>query len=304
MPERVLAEPLAQGSFDGVAVTADGAPLAFTSRSARGANTGQLWDVTSGAALGAPIPDFPTDRADWAFGAPAGAPAVAWTHRDRVHVHDLATGGEPVLDGRPDLLGFAVHHGRAGVVAVSGPASDAEVVVWDAATGEHLTEFTLWLGHRSAIDRWILHAAPATGPLVGLPGDSCVSLVDVEQGEEIAALPATVPAPVLTPSPNGLVLVCPTPSALHVCGLDGRRAVTLETPSPCDQVTAALVEDTLLIAAALRDAPGTVLAWDSATLTPSHRTTVPGPVNDLALCSDGTLIAATDDGLHTARLCH
>ncbi|CNF61508.1 Uncharacterised protein [Mycobacterium tuberculosis] len=303
MPERVQAEPLAQGSFDGVAVTAEGAPLAFTSQSARGANTGQLWDLTAGAALGPPIPDFPTDRADWAFGTAAGSPAVAWTHRDRVHVHDLATGGEPVLDGRPDLLGLAVHHGRAGVVAVSGPASDAEVVVWDAATGERLTEFTLWLGHGTAIDRWILHATPATGPLVGLPGDSAVSLVDVERGEEIAALPAGVPAPVLTPSPDGLVLVRPTPSALHVCGLDGERAAALETPSPCDHVAAALVDDTLLIAAALRDAPGTLLAWDAATLTPSHRIEVPAPVNDLALCPDGTLIAATDDGLHTARLC-
>ena len=30
---------------------------------------------------------------------------------------------------------------------------------------------------------------------------------------------------------------------------------------------------------------------------------VPAPVNDLALAPDGTLLAATDDGLHTARLC-
>ncbi|GAA1898001.1 hypothetical protein [Actinomadura bangladeshensis] len=303
MPDRVRAEPLAQGSFDGVAVTAEGAPLAFTSQAARGANTGQLWDLAAGAALGAPIPDFPTDRADWAFGLPAGSPAVAWTHRDRVHVHDLATGSEPVFDGRPDLLGLAVHHGRAGVVAVFGPASDAEVLVWDAVTGERLTEFTLWLGHGTAIDRWILHATPATGPLIGLPGDSAVSLVDVERGEEIAALPTPGPAPVLTPSPAGLVLVQPTPSALHVRGLDGERTATLETPSPCDHVAAALVDDTLLVAAALRDDPGTLLAWDAATPTPSHRIEVPAPVNDLALCPDGTLIAATDTGLHTARLC-
>ncbi|MEU5993172.1 hypothetical protein ABZ806_29740 [Spirillospora sp. NPDC047418] len=302
MPQRVPAEPLAQGSFDGVAVTAEGAPLAFTSQAARGANTGQLWDLTAGAALGAPIPDFPTDRADWAFGVPGGSPAIAWTHRDRVHVHDLATGGERVFDGRPDLLGLAVHHGRAAVVAVFGPASDAEVVVWDAVTGDRLTEFALWLGHRTAIDRWILHATPATGPLIGLPGDSAVSLVDVERGEEISTLPAVVP-PVLTPSPDGLVLVQPGPSALHICGLDGERAATLETPSPCDQVAAALVDDTLLVAATLRDAPDTVLAWTTATLTPSHRIEFPAPVNDLALCPDGTLVAATDTALQTTRLC-
>ncbi|NVI91527.1 hypothetical protein, partial [Actinomadura sp. BRA 177] len=159
MPESVLVEPLAQGSFDSVAVTAEGAPLAFTSQAARGANTGQLWDLAAGAALGAPIPDFPADRADWAFGVPAGSPTVAWTHRDRVHVHDLSTGHEPVFDAQPDLLGLAAHHGRAAVVAVFGPANDAEVAVHDALTGECLAEFTLWLGPR-AIDRWILHATP------------------------------------------------------------------------------------------------------------------------------------------------
>ena len=299
MPESVLAEPLAQGSFDGVAVTAEGAPQAFPSQAARGANAGQLWDLTAGAALGAPIPGFPTDRAEWAFGVPAGSPTVAWTYRDRVHVHDLSTGHEPAFDGRPDLLGLAVHDGRAAVVAVFGPASDAEAVVWDAVTGERLAEFTLWLGHRTAIDRWVLHATPATGPLVGLPGDAGVSLLDVERGEEIAALPATV----LTPSPDGLVLVHSTPSDLRVCGLDGDLLATLETPAPCDRTTAALVDDRLLVAAALQDEPGTLLAWDAAALSPSHRIKIPAPANDLALAPDGTLVAATDHGLHTARLC-
>jgi hypothetical protein len=296
----VLAEPLAQGSFDSVAATAEGAPLAFTSQAARGANTGQLWDLTAGAALGAPLPDFPADRADWAFGVPAGSPTVAWTHRDRVHVHDLSTGHEPVFDAQPDLLGLAAHHGRAAAVAVFGPANDAEVVVHDALTGDRLGEFTLWLGPR-AIDRWILHATPATGPLIGLPGDSAVSLVDIERGEEIAALPASYA--ILTPSPDGLVLVQPTPTDLRVYGLDGDRLATLETPSPCDQVAASQVADRLLVAAALQDDPGTLLAWDAATPAPSHQIKIPSPVNDLALAPDGTLLTATDQALYTTRLC-
>ncbi|MFA1551044.1 hypothetical protein [Actinomadura chokoriensis] len=301
MPESVLAESLAQGSFDGVAVTAAGAPLAFTSQAARGANAGQLWDLTAGAALGAPIAGFPTDRAEWAFGLPAGSPTVAWTYRDRVHVHDLTTGHEPALDGQPDLLGLAVHQGRAAVVTVFGPANDADVIVWDALTAERLAEYTLWLGHGTAIDRWLLHATPATGPLVGLPGDSAVCLLDVERGEEIAVLVAA--DAVLTPSPDGLVLVYATPTDLCVRGLDGDRTATLETPGPCDRVTASLVDDRLLVAAALPGQHGTLLAWDAVNPSPSHCVQIPAQANDLALSPDGTLLAATDDGLYTARLC-
>ncbi|MFA1538523.1 WD40 repeat domain-containing protein [Actinomadura monticuli] len=301
MPESVLAEPLAQGPFDGVAATAEGAPLAFTSQAARGANTGQLWDLAAGAALGPPIPGFPTDRAEWAFGVPAGSPTVAWTYRDRVHVHDLSTGHELALDGQPELLGLASHHGRAAVAAVFGPASDAEAVVWDAVTGERLAGFSLWLGHRAAVGRWLLHATPATGPLIGLPGDAAITLLDVERGEEIAVPPAA--DTVLTPSPDGLVLVQPAPSDLRVRGLDGDHLAILETPAPCDRAAAALVDDRLIVAASLRDDPGTLLAWDTETLSPSHRVTTPSPVNDLALAPDGTLLAATDDGLYTARLC-
>ncbi|NVI91531.1 hypothetical protein HUX53_30705, partial [Actinomadura sp. BRA 177] len=131
------------------------------------------------------------------------------------------------------------------------------------------------------------------------PGDSAVSRVDIERGEEIAALPA--PYAILNPSPDGLVLVQPTPSDLCVYGLDGDRLATLETPSPCDQVAASQVEGSLLVAAALQDAPGTLLAWNAA--APSHRIKVPAPVNDLALAPDGTLLAATDNGLYTTRLC-
>ncbi len=121
-----------------------GAPLAFTSQAARGANTGQLWDLADAAsARRSPTspPTAPTGRS-----ASPRSPTVAWTHRDRVHVHDLSTGHEPVFDAQPDLLGLAAHHGRAAVVAVFGPANDAEVAVHDALTGECLAEFTLWLG--------------------------------------------------------------------------------------------------------------------------------------------------------------
>ncbi|MFG2091432.1 MULTISPECIES: WD40 repeat domain-containing protein [unclassified Spirillospora] len=300
MPESVLADLLAHGAFDSVAATAEGPPLAFASQAGFGANAGQAWDPATGLALGPPVPDFPAERAEWAFGAPAGSPVVAWTHRDRVHVHHLETGHELSLDGQPELVGLAVHTGRGAVVAVFGPANDAEVVVWDALTGDRLTEFPLWLGHQTAIDRWILHATPSTGPLVGLPGDSAVTVLDVERGDEITTLPAHA---VLAPSPDGLVLVQPAPSALHVRGLDGDRLADLAAPSPCDQIAAALTGGRLLVTAALRDDPGTVLAWDTATSEPSHRIKVPAPVNDLALTPDGTLLTATDEGLYTTRLC-
>lgn len=300
MPESVLADPLARGSFDGVAATAERPSLAFTSRVGQGVNTGQAWDLASGAPLGPPIPDFPADRADWAFGLPAGSPTVAWTHRDRLHVHDLGTGRELILDAHPDLLGLTVHHGRGAVVAVFGPANDAEVAVWDALTGDRLADFHLWLGHHSAIGRRFLHATPATGALAGLTGDSTVTLLDLERGEEIAAAPSG--AATLTPSPDGLVLLCPTPEGLGVHGLDGDRLATLSTPAPCDQVAAALVDGHLLVAAALQDAPDTLVAWNAAAPAPSHRIRLPAPANDLALAPDGTLLAATDAALYTTRL--
>ncbi|WP_141582057.1 hypothetical protein [Actinomadura sp. WMMA1423] len=300
MPESVLAGPLARGSFDGVAATAERPPLAFTSRVGQGVNTGQAWDLAAGAALGPPIPDFPADRADWAFGLPAGSPTVAWTHRDRLHVHDLRTGRELTLDAHPDLLGLTVHDGHAAAVAVFGPASDAEVVVWDVLTGDRLADFHLWLGHGSAIDHRILHSTPSTGPLVGLAGESAVTFLDLERAEEIGTAPT--PSAALVPSPDGLVLLCPTPEDLGVHGLDGTRLATLSTPAPCDQATGALVDGHLLVAAALQDAPDTVFAWNAAGAAPSHRIKLPAPANALALSPDGTLLAATDTALHTARL--
>ncbi|WP_433463722.1 hypothetical protein [Spirillospora sp. CA-128828] len=301
MPESGLAELLAQGSFDGVAATAEGPPLAFASQAGQGANTGRAWDPAAGSPLGPPLPDFPADRAAWVFGAPAGSPTVAWTFRDRLHVHDLHTGHELALDGQPDLLAFAVHHGRAAVVAVFGPANDAQVVVRDALTGDGLADFTVWLGHRTAIDRSVLHATPASGPLIGLPGDSAVGLLDVERGEEIAALPST--CALLAPSPDGLVLVEPTSTALTVRGLDGDRLATLPTPAPCDHVTAALVDGRLLVAAVRRDDPRTLLAWNPETPEPSHHIELPAPANDLALTPAGTLLAATESGLYKTRPC-
>ncbi|SNR26580.1 hypothetical protein [Actinomadura mexicana] len=300
MPESVLADPLARGSFDGVAATAERPSLAFTSRVGQGVNTGQAWDLAAGAPLGPPIPDFPADRADWAFGLLAGSPTVAWTHRDRLHVHDLGTGGELTLDAHPDLIGLTVHHGRGAVVAVFGPANDAEVAVWDALTGDRLAGFHLWLGHHSAIGRRLLHATPATGALAGLTGDSTVTLLDLERGEEAAAGPPGTAT--LTPSPDGLVLLCPAPEGLGVHGLDGDRLATLSTPAPCDQVAAALVDGHLLVAAALQDAPDALVAWNAAAPAPSHRIRLPAPANDLALAPDGTLLAATDTALYTARL--
>lgn len=299
MPESMSAAPLADGSFDGVAATAEGPPLAFTSRAAPGVHAGQLWDLTAGAALGPPIPDFPAERADWTFGLLAGSPVVAWTHRDRVHVHDLGTGRELTLDGQPDLLGLAVHGGRGAVVAVFGPASDAEVVVWDALTGDRLACFALWLGHGTAIGRSILHATPATGSLVTLTGGADVILLDVERGEDIATLPSgrAVPAP----SPDGIVLVQPSESGLRTRALDGGPLAVLTSPARCDLV-AASGDGRLLVAARLQDDPATVLAWDAGASAPSHLVKAPAPVNDLALAPDGTLLAATDEGLHTARL--
>ncbi|XRQ04777.1 hypothetical protein ACN3XK_50695 [Actinomadura welshii] len=300
MPESVLADQLVQASFDGVAAATEGPPLVFASQAAPGANIGQAWDAATGIAIGPPIPDFPADRAGWAFGAPAGSPVVAWTHRDRVHVHDLGTGRETAVDGQPDLVGLAAHTGRAAVVGVFGPASDAEVVVWDVVTGERLAAFTVWLGHRTAIDRWVLHATPATGPLIGLPGDSAVSLLDVERGEEVASLPAA--CTVLGPTPDGLVAVQPAPDALHVRGLDGGQLAVLPTGNPCDLV--AVSADDPLVAAACADDPGTVLVWAAAATgaAPSFGVKVPSPVNDLAVAPGATLVAATDTGLYTASL--
>ncbi|WP_149262468.1 hypothetical protein [Actinomadura sp. K4S16] len=105
----------------------------------------------------------------------------------------------------------------------------------------------------------------------------------------------------LVPSPDGLVLVCPTPDDLGVHGLDGARIASLSVPAPVDQTAAALVDGHLLVAAVLRDAPDTLFAWNTAAPAPSHRVKLPAPANDLALAPDGTLLAATDTALYTAR---
>ena len=300
MPESVLAIPLADGSFDSVATTAEGPPLAFASRAVQDGYAGQLWDLSAGAALGSPIPDFPADRAEWTFGLAAGSPVVAWTHRDRVHVQHLGTGREVVLDGQPDLLGLAAPGGRGAVVAVFGPANDARVAVWDALTGDRFAEFALWLGHGTAIDRALLHAAPGTGPLVALAGERDLVVLDVARGEAVAALPFA--RAVLAGSAPGPVFVQPAGNALHVRCVNGEWVAVLSAPGPCHPVAAAGSGGRLLVAAALRDEPGTVLAWDADDSTPSHHVKIPAPVTDLAMAPDGTLLAATDDGLYATRL--
>ncbi|TDD83397.1 hypothetical protein [Actinomadura rubrisoli] len=321
MPESVPAFPLAPGTYDSVAATTAGPPLVLASRAGEGACLGQAWDLAARAALGPPIPDFPYEGTEWAFGLlPGGSPVVAWSHRDRMHVHDLASGAELVLEperaAQPDLVGLAVYEGRGAVVAVFGPAHDAEVVVWDAATGDRLEEFGVWLGHWSAIDRWLLHAPPATGPLIGLTCDIervdgaddvvdayYVSVLDVERGEEVACLPSAGSRhAAFAQGPAGTVLVQPGHSGLLVRDLDGGRVAALGAPDHCDQVAAATVSGRLIVAADLPGRPGTLLAWDAASPAPSHQVKVPAPVNDFALTADGTITVATDDGLYTARI--
>lgn len=246
--------------------------------------------LAAGTALGPPLPDLPDGWAEWAFGllpAPGGDfPAVAWTHRDRIHVHDLRT----------------------------------EVVVWDARTGDRLGDFGVWLGHWTAIDRWILHATPATGPFVGLTCDTdrvdvgedgtvdvvdayYVSVLDVERGEEIAWLPSLGSRrAVFAQGPDGTVLVQPDHAELLVRRLDGELLAALKTPGPCDQVAAASLDGRLAVVAGLHDEPGVLLAWDAASCEPSLRVEVPAPVNAMALAPGGALAAATDEGLYTTRL--
>ncbi|QXJ21612.1 hypothetical protein AGRA3207_002482 [Actinomadura graeca] len=313
MLQSVPAGPSAPGMFDGVAVTAAGTPRAFTSQAGTGANLGQAWDLASGAPAGPPVPDFPDDRADWAFGLPDGAPVVAWTRRDRIHVHDLRTGGEVTLEpdrsAPPDLVGLSAHRGRGAVVAVFGPAHDAEVVVWDAATGDRLAEFGVWLGHSSAIGRRLL---PVAGPLVALIRDTgradgadgaagcSVGVLDVERGEEVACPPSLGSGrAAFAECPGGPVLVQPGSTGLVARHLDGTRFAVLPAPLACDQVAAASASGRLLAAAGVSG--GTVLVWDAADPGRPRRIRIPAPVNDLALSPDGTLAAATDDGLYTVR---
>ncbi|WP_131742697.1 hypothetical protein [Actinomadura roseirufa] len=318
MPESVRADLLAAGTFESVAAAAEGAPLVFAARAGEGANLGQAWDAAAGAAFGPALPGF---CEDWAFGVlpgPDGAsPVVAWTHRDRLHVHDLRSGAELALEpGRavhPDLVGLAVHGGRGAVVAVFGPAHGAEVVVWDARTGHRLGECGVFLGHWSAIERRVLHGVPATGPLIGLtrdtdraedaedgaPGARHVSVLDVERGEEVAALPSEgSPDAAFLHGPGGAVLVQPGRGEVLVRRLDGERVAALETTVSCERVAAASVDGSLLVVADDRDDPCALLAWDTASTAPHRRLEVPAPVNDLALASDGTLVAATDRGLY------
>lgn len=299
MPESVRAGLLAPGPFDGVTAAAAG-PLVFA---ARAGGTGQAWDLASGAVAGAPVPDLPEP---WAFGLLPAGPALAWTHRDRIHV--LAGGAETVVEPDhatpPELVGLAVHGGRGAVVAVFGPARDAEIAVWDAASGARLAAFGAWLGHRTALDRWLLHAPPAAGPLIGLTCDSdregdapYLGVLDVERGEEVGRVPSPGHGrPAVTMGPDGLIVVQPAAGELAVRTLQGPLTV-LSAPGRPDQVAAVWSGGRLHVAA---EASGAVLTWQAPDPRPARRVTVPAPVNDFALAAGGAVVIATDEGLYTA----
>ncbi|WP_329522045.1 WD40 repeat domain-containing protein [Spirillospora sp. NBC_01491] len=305
MPESVLTSLLAPGEFDGVAATASGDALAFASGSANGhGGVGRAWNLRTGAA-GPPIPDLPDGL--WAFALVPGGPVAAWCHRDRVHVCDPFTGAERELDHeravQPDLVGLAERHGRGVVVAVFGPAGDAEVVLWDAGTGEPAGEFGVWLGHRSAIDGQPLHA---TGRLVGIACDAergdgtgaehYVGVLDVERGEEVARLAG----PGRLTAVAGPVLVQAGPGELRVRRLaTGDHLAALALPDAPDTLAAATVAGRTVIVTGTGDR---LLTWDVARARPVHRIDLPAPATDLALAADGTLLAATRTGLHTGRL--
>ncbi|GAA4061886.1 hypothetical protein GCM10022214_13700 [Actinomadura miaoliensis] len=319
--ETVTANLLAPGVFDGVATTRE-EPLAFTSQRAPFPITGRTWHVPSGSPVGPPILSFPADRSSWAFdvlpGPGGDAPLVAWADRQCLRVRHLGTGTEITIDPKrpkpPVSVGLAVHCGTAAVVAVFGPV-DAEVVVWDAFTGDQRAVFRVWLGHWAGLDRWILHL---TGPLIGLTcdteqidewDDGTVDVVDayylavwdIERGEEITSFPSPgCRRAAAVDGPDGALLIRPEYPGVLVCRLDGRRVTALQTPDLPEQVAAATVAGRLLVAADVPNDPCLLLAWDAAHPASCHRIAFPGMVNDLAFTTDGTLLAATDEGLYTA----
>ncbi|WP_030169771.1 hypothetical protein [Spirillospora albida] len=304
MPESVRAALIAPGPFDGVTAAAAGRPLVFAVRTDPGGTTGRVWDAASGVAIGAPIAGVPEPRA---FGLLPDGPALAWSHRDRIRV--LAGGGETVLEPEratpPELIGLVVHGGRGAVAAVFGPARDAEVVVWDAASGDRLAAFGAWLGDRTALDGWILHAPPGTGPLIGLARDTDrgdgalrIGLWDVERGEEIGRVPGAGDGrPAIAAGPDGPIIVQPADGEVSVRAPGGPPAV-LAAPGRPEQVAAVWCGGRLLVAADVPDDPGTLLTWCAPGPTRARRVRVPGRVNDFALAADGALVVATDEGLH------
>lgn len=289
MPVCLPVQLLAPGEFDGCAA---GPTLAFASRRDHAASIGQLWDPAAGRPVGPPVPDL----GDWAF-----ADVLAWTHRDRVHVlcgRDELTIEPPSV---PDLLGLAAPDGRTAVVAVSGPAHDARVSTWDARTGEHLRDFTVWLGHRSAIG----HRLSSAGGLIALACDTdrerpvdghCVCVLDTSRGEEVARHPS----PGDLHAVAGTALAHTAPGRLLVHHLTtGEPLAERSLPGPATQLAAASVGDRPVFVTAH---PGRLLTWDLSCSRPVHELPLSVPPNAIALAPSGIVLAATDQGLHTARL--
>ncbi|MFD0901377.1 DNA ligase-like domain-containing protein [Actinomadura sediminis] len=319
------AELLAQGSFGDVRA-AGGAGRAATACAALIGDDGAIglaWDLARGARVGEPLPGFPCDGEAWAFGVLPGprgdSPVVAWAGGERVHVHDVRGGGEVVIDDAdasfPDVVGLAVHRGRGAVVTVFDRRPHAEIVLWDARTGERLADFETWSGYRRPDH--VLHATPESGALIALacaaeraedadPGRSaCVGVLDAELGRQVAELdcgPARE-AP-MVPWEGGVVLVVAEPGRIVVRSPDGEEVAAADAPEVAGayaDVAAARVDGRLLVAAGDFQ-KGAYTVRDVARPEPLGRVEVPGPVGGTALAADGTFLAATDAGLYRAHV--
>ncbi|OLT32008.1 hypothetical protein BJF79_36530 [Actinomadura sp. CNU-125] len=308
------AELLAQGSFENVRAAGEGAATVCASRVGNDGSVGLAWDLARGVRVGDPLPGFPCDDEEWAFGVlpgPRGAsPVVAWADGGRVHVHDLYGGDEVVIDDAeasfPDVVGLAVHRGRGAVVTVFDRRPHADVLVWDARTGERLARFDTWFGYLSP-DRHLLHATPDSGPLVALSCESergkapSYSMLDVEIEGQVGKLDRGAPPTPMVPWADGVVLVHGEGGRIVVRRPDGEAVAEGPAPEDAPVVAAARAGGRLLVAAGDRRA-GAFTARDDARPEPLGRVEVPGPVGGVALASDGTLVAATDTGLFRARV--
>ncbi|MBE1530937.1 WD40 repeat domain-containing protein [Actinomadura algeriensis] len=319
------AELLAQGSFENVrAVRAagDGAATACASQVGDDGAVGLAWDLARGARVGEPLPGFPCDGEEWAFGllpGPRGAsPVVAWAGGGRVHVHDVRGGGEVVIDEAeasfPDVVGLAVHEDRGAVVTVFDRRPHAEIILWDARTGERLADFETWFGYWSS-DRRVLHATPESGPLIALTCDSeraedesphyynFVGVLDVELGRQVAELDCGPVRDVpMVPWEDGFAFVLEEAGRIVVRRPDGEEAAAVDAPEIAGayvNLAAARVDGRLLVASGdFRE--GVYTVRDVARPEPLGRVEVPGPVGGVALAPDGTFLAATDAGLYRA----
>lgn len=318
------AELLAQGSFENVRAAGNGTATACASLVGDDGAVGLAWDLARGARVGDPLPGFPADGEAWAFGVLPGprgdSPVVAWAGGGRVHVHDVHGGGEVVIDEAeasfPDVVGLAVHRGRGAVVTVFDRRPHAEIILWDARTGERLAGFETWFGYWRS-DRHVLHATPESGPLIALtcdaeraedadPGRSnFVGVLDAERGRQVAELDCgPVREAPMVPWEGGVVLVLAEPGRIVVRSPDGEEVAAADAPEVAGtyaDVAAARVDGRLLVAAG-DFRKGAYTVRDVARPEPLGRVEVPGPVGGAALAPDGTFLAATDTGLYRARV--